>query len=83
MPSNLSRSADLMETIGHWADRIAILENAYFTSLREGTITRSAFVETQMQFFFAVQIFFSTDGRFDGSDSGFRGQSRSHPQLRR
>ena len=57
MPSNLSRSADLMDTIGHWSDRIAILENAYFTSLREGTITRSAFVETQMQFFFAVQFF--------------------------
>jgi pyrroloquinoline quinone (PQQ) biosynthesis protein C len=39
-------------------ERSAPLENPYFQSLRDGSMTREQFVETQIQFFHAV-IFFS------------------------
>ena len=39
-------------------ERVAALENPYFQSLRDGSMTREEFLETQIQFFHAV-IFFS------------------------
>lgn len=39
-------------------ERVAPLENPYFQSLRDGSMTREEFIETQIQFFHAV-IFFS------------------------
>lgn len=57
MSTNLRQPSDLMETIGGYADRRGILENVYFSALRQGTLKRSAFVETQKQFFFAVGYF--------------------------
>lgn len=57
MSTDLRDSSDLMGTVDHWAHRIAILDNVYFSALRHGTLDRSAFVETQKQFFFAVGYF--------------------------
>jgi pyrroloquinoline quinone (PQQ) biosynthesis protein C len=39
-------------------ERVRALDNPYFSSLRDGTMSREDFVETQVQFLFAV-VFFS------------------------
>ena len=57
MPAVPEHSHDLMGSVGCRADRAAILDNEYFTALRQGTMSRAAFCETQKQFFFAVGYF--------------------------
>lgn len=57
MSTDLRHSSDLMGTVNQWVNRFAILENVYFSALRQGTLNRSVFVETQKQFFFAVGYF--------------------------
>jgi pyrroloquinoline-quinone synthase len=51
-----------METVSEACERLLAeipwRENPYFTSLRDGTMSREDFVETQAQFYFAV-LFFS------------------------
>lgn len=57
MPAAPDDSSDLMSMVGQLAARVAILDNEYFTALRQGTMSRAAFCETQKQFFFAVGFF--------------------------
>jgi pyrroloquinoline-quinone synthase len=46
-----------MDCVEGWTVRRPILANAYFTSLRDGTMSREVFVRSQKQFFFAVRYF--------------------------
>ncbi len=57
MPAVPEPPSDLMGTIRRLADLAAILDNEYFTALRQGTMSRAAFSETQKQFFYAVGYF--------------------------
>jgi len=52
-----SRPTGLMERVDFWMARRPILENFYFTALREDRMSREQFVRTQRQFFFAVRYF--------------------------
>ena len=47
----------LLPHVDQLLSREPILRNAYFTTLRDGTISRETFLETQMQFFYAVRFF--------------------------
>lgn len=47
----------LLSHVEQLLQREPILRNAYFTALRDGTISREMFLETQVQFFFAVRFF--------------------------
>ena len=57
MPSVSEHPFDLMGSVSRMADRSAILNNEYFTALRQSAMSRVAFCETQKQFFFAVGYF--------------------------
>lgn len=57
MPEVTDHASDLMGSVSRWADRVAILDNEYFTALRQGTMSQEAFCETQRQFWFAVGFF--------------------------
>ncbi len=50
--------SDLSSTIDAIQSKAAPLENPYLVSLRDGTMSRDDFLETQIQFLFAV-VFFS------------------------
>ncbi len=50
-------STDLMRSVIRLADQTAILDNDYFSSLRQSTMSRASFCETQKQFYFAVGYF--------------------------
>lgn len=47
----------LMARVEFWTSRCPILENCYFTALKDDTMTREEFTRTQRQFFFAVRYF--------------------------
>ncbi len=57
MPAIPQHSSDQMGAVSRLADWAAILDNDYFTALRQGTMSRGDFCETQKQFFFAVGYF--------------------------
>ena len=46
-----------MEQVNHWMARSSIMENRYFSAMRDGTLSRDAFVRSQKQFYFAVRYF--------------------------
>ena len=48
---------DLLSQVDQLLRREPILRNAYFAALRDGTISRETFLETQLQFFYAVRFF--------------------------
>lgn len=50
-------AGDLMERVDFQMNRIPILENGYFASLGNDSMTREAFVRSQRQFYFAVRYF--------------------------
>jgi pyrroloquinoline-quinone synthase len=47
----------VLECLDVWMARVPILSNRYFTSLRDDSMTREAFVNSQKQFYFAVRYF--------------------------
>jgi pyrroloquinoline-quinone synthase len=47
----------LMDQVEFRVGRSAIMGNRYFSALKEGTMSRDAFVRSQKQFFFAVRYF--------------------------
>ena len=47
----------LMGCVEDWTERRPILENGYFTALRDDSMSRERFVRSQKQFFFAVRYF--------------------------
>ncbi|CAN5866293.1 hypothetical protein BH11VER1_BH11VER1_27000 [soil metagenome] len=47
----------LIQSVDEEMLRCAILENGYFTALREGSMSLAIFRETQRQFYFAVRFF--------------------------
>jgi pyrroloquinoline-quinone synthase len=49
--------SSLMETVTRLVSQAAILDNEYFTALRQGGMTRNEFCNTQQQFGFAVGYF--------------------------
>lgn len=49
--------ASLMEQVDSRMAGSGIMENGYFSSLRDGTMSRESFVRSQKQFFFAVRYF--------------------------
>ena len=51
------QSDTLMGAVSRLAGQAAILDNEYFTALRQGTMSLGDFCETQKQFFFAVGYF--------------------------
>lgn len=57
MDAGHSHNTEIMQFVDRQVQRAAILENAYFTALRQNTMSRSQFCETQKQFFFAVGYF--------------------------
>lgn len=57
MPAVPEQFSDLMSSVSGMAHRVAICDNEYFTALRQGTLSQSAFCETQKQFWFAVGYF--------------------------
>lgn len=51
------KPSSLMDCVENWTDRRSILDNTYFTSLRNDSMPRERFVRSQRQFFFAVRYF--------------------------
>lgn len=50
-------SETLMEQVDHRMARSSIMGNRYFSAMRDGTLSRDAFVRSQKQFYFAVRYF--------------------------
>ena len=46
-----------MDCVETWTARCPILDNGYFSALRDDTMSRERFVRSQKQFFFAVRYF--------------------------
>lgn len=57
MDADRSHKTEVMQFVDCQAQRAAILDNPYFTALRQNTMSRAQFCETQKQFFFAVGYF--------------------------
>lgn len=50
-------TSSLMDCVESWTEGRPILENGYFTALRDDSMSRERFVRSQKQFFFAVRYF--------------------------
>jgi pyrroloquinoline-quinone synthase len=46
-----------MDCVGNWTARRPILDNGYFSALKDDSMSRERFVRSQKQFFFAVRYF--------------------------
>ncbi len=46
-----------MASVENWTGRRSILDNSYFSALKDDTMSRECFVRSQKQFFFAVRYF--------------------------
>jgi pyrroloquinoline-quinone synthase len=51
------KTSSLMDCVESWTAQRPILENGYFTVLRDDAMSRGRFVRSQKQFFFAVRYF--------------------------
>ncbi len=56
-PETATRAPRVTKRALEILDRADILSNPYLTALREGRLSKDAFVETQRQFYFAVEFF--------------------------